>query len=37
MGDGGNILTEIARYITISAGPPNIVQNDGVHLSKHGP
>ena len=37
MGGAGNILTEIERYISISAGPPNIVQNNGVHLSKHGP
>ena len=24
MGDGGNILTEIERYITIGAGPPTL-------------
>jgi hypothetical protein len=37
MGNAGNISTEIERRISIGAWPPNIVQNNGGHLSKHGP
>ena len=37
MGDAGKFLTEIERYISIRARPLKIVQNNGGHLSKHGP